>query len=113
LRYHGVEGSPYPLPNDKEEHRRLDQVLRYWAARNVLPPLSNPTNILDVGTGGGAWCIEVAHQYPGAVVTGIDISPIDREGVPENCNFIVANLNEGLKFEDNSMDFVHSRLTEY
>jgi len=88
----------------------LQFVCRTAAGRNVLPPLSpSASKILDVGTGGGAWCLEVAKEYPNATVYGLDISPITCPDKPENCQFVVGNLNEGLKFDDNSFDFVHSR----
>jgi hypothetical protein len=35
---------------------------------------------------------------------------VDRPGIPGNCTFTVANLNDGLKFDNDSMDLVHSRL---
>ena len=103
------------LPNDEEEHRRLDNlhfVSRTYGDLNVRAPLSvPPTNILDVGAGSGTWCIEVAKEYPTAHVQGIDISPIDRPDIPENCKFFIANLDDGLKFDNDSMDLVNSRLS--
>ena len=76
---------------------------------NVFVPLTNPSKILDVGTGSGAWCAEVANQFPEATVLGLDLSPIHRVDAPENCRFVVGDLNDGLKFDDDSMDLVHSR----
>jgi len=64
---------------------------------------------LDVGTGSGAWCIEVADQFPKAHVVGIDLSPIQATTIPLNCEFIVSDLNEGLGFDDGSLDLVQSR----
>jgi hypothetical protein len=57
-RYHGLENSPYPFPNDDDEFNRLDKfhlVMKLVYGRNVLPPVSkNATCILDVGTGSGS-----------------------------------------------------------
>ena len=101
------------MPNDEEEHGRLDDLqlaCRILLGRNIFAPISpDPGNILDVGTGSGAWCVEVANQFPTANVCGLDLSPIHRADVPENCRFVVGDLNEGLKFDDASMDLVHSR----
>ena len=103
----------YPLPNDNEEHKRLEDVqlvFRSIVGGNVVAPISeHPTQILDVGTGAGAWVIEVAKDYPEALVYGLDISPISRPDAPKNCKFVQGDLNEGLKFEDKCMDLVHSR----
>ena len=39
-------------------------------------PLVNPKNILDIGTGTGIWAMEMADQYPDAMVIGTDLSPV-------------------------------------
>ena len=113
VRFHRVEKSTYPLPNDEKEHKRLDDLqlaCRELLGGNVFAPISStPTNILDVGTGSGAWCVDVAKQFPTATVSGLDLSPIHRSDAPQNCHFVVGDLNEGLKFETGSMDLVHSR----
>ena len=101
------------MPNDKLEHQRLDDfqlACREILGGNIFTPISTtPERILDVGTGSGAWCVEVANQFPKANVYGLDLSPIHREDTPKNCHFMVGDLNEGLKFDDDSIDLVHSR----
>lgn len=114
------------MPNDEEEVERLDNlqfVCSSFVGGNVVAPISRrPTNIcttlslspslltaVDIGCGSGAWCVEVAERYPSAIVVGMDLSPIQPTLVPENCEFIVADLNQGLDFYDGSQDLVQSR----
>jgi hypothetical protein len=55
-RYHGIPDNPYYYPADEEEAVRLDAlqvVVRKLYGRNVLVPLSEPTQIIDLGTGSG------------------------------------------------------------
>ena len=59
---------------------------------------------MDVGCGSGAWAIEIANEFRNANVIGIDLFPIQPTDVPQNCEFIVADLNQGLDFDDGSMD---------
>ena len=54
--------------------------------------------------------IEVADAFPSARVIGTDLSPIQPvDDLPENAEFLVSDLNEGLEFNDGSTDLVHSR----
>jgi methylase of polypeptide subunit release factors len=39
-------------------------------------PLVDPQRILDIGTGTGIWAIDMADQYPGAEVLGIDLRSV-------------------------------------
>jgi len=56
--------------------------------------------------------VEVAHEYDKAIVTGMDLSPANPlYEITENVDFIVGDLIEGLKFDDGSLDLVHSRYT--
>lgn len=68
---------------------------------------------MDVGCGSGKWAIEVAEQFPGAKVRGLDLSPVDRTDKPQNCEFLIGDLNHGLPFPDDSMDLVHSRYLSF
>jgi ubiquinone/menaquinone biosynthesis C-methylase UbiE len=108
---------PYHLANlrgdgKKTETERLDDLqlgFRNILGKNIFAPCSDPKDILDLGAGSGAWCVEVANEFPTAQVSGFDLSAISRDDIPENCRFIVGNFLNGLKFDDNSLDLVHSR----
>jgi hypothetical protein len=58
----------------------------------------------------GRWAIEVADDFPRTRVIGMDLSPMQPNDVPLNCEFIVGDLTESLAdFDDGSFDFIHSR----
>lgn len=114
------ESGPYVLPNDSEEHERLDA--QYKAFLKVMgktfhTPLENPRKILDVGCGTGILSAELARKYPNAEVIGLDIAPVPvhRHGKPPNLTYIqgdiakLAEENEGL-FASETFDYVFSRL---
>ena len=112
-------GVPYLLPSDLGETNRLDfqhYMLRSALKGNYAAPLSRPQDILDVGAGTGRWAIEMARQFPGANVVGVDIAPPasdaneSSEAHPDNYAFVQGNVLERLPFADNSFDFVHQRL---
>jgi ubiquinone/menaquinone biosynthesis C-methylase UbiE len=66
--------------------------------------------VVDVGTGSGLWAMEVAKEYPNSRVIGTDISAIQPTvNVPSNCEFRLENALDGLKFDDGSVDLLHSR----
>jgi tRNA G46 methylase TrmB len=124
-RYHGIVNNPYALPNDEAEKDRLNSLqycLRCLTGGNILAPISKkPTQIctipsfmvlmiVDIGTGSGAWVIEVADKYPQTRVCGTDISPIQPTLVPENVDFFCQDVNNGLDdFDTGSTDLVNSR----
>jgi hypothetical protein len=54
--------------------------------------------------------MEVADEYPSAQVVGTDLSPIQpTEMIPENCEFRVESLLDGLSFPTDSVDYLQSR----
>ncbi|GME33667.1 putative methyltransferase domain-containing protein [Neofusicoccum parvum] len=79
--YHATS-SPYALPNDAAEHRRLDDqnaaylaLMRGRLVHCALP--SPPARILDVGAGSGATTLHLAAAFPSAAaVVGLDLSPV-------------------------------------
>ncbi len=118
-----VRGIPYLLPKDDEEIHRLDfQHFMLKAALGGLyrAPIQRPHAILDVATGTGRWAIEMAHAFPRATVTGLDLIPPPADDAatgtyapgnrPANYVFQQGNMFAGLPFESGSFDFVHMRL---
>jgi SAM-dependent methyltransferase len=91
-------------------------MLAHYLRANFLAPVEQPGDILDVGSGTGRWAIQMAQQFPQASVIGLDIeAPMLRQSAvletqPENCVFVEGDVLKGLRFADDSFDFVHQRL---
>ncbi|TDL24757.1 S-adenosyl-L-methionine-dependent methyltransferase [Rickenella mellea] len=113
----------YLLPSDQEELRRYAHFHRMMflvmGSRNYVGPvqqiLTAPTRrrkrILDVGTGGGLWCVlamEMAEEFPNAIVYGADVAPIQPRLVPPNCNFELFDAQR-IPFPNEYFDLVHAR----
>ena len=64
--------------------------------------------VLDIGTGTGAWAIEFARENPHSRVTGVDLSPVQPQTTPENCHFQVGDVEADWAF-DLAFDFIHGR----
>jgi trans-aconitate methyltransferase len=70
----------------------------------------NPQRVLDLGTGTGIWAIDFADEFPGALVIGTDLSPIQPTDVPPNIKFYVDDMESGWTYgPDEKFDFIHSR----
>ncbi|KAL2063168.1 hypothetical protein VTL71DRAFT_6240 [Oculimacula yallundae] len=105
--FHKYKEGKYVLPNDAIEQNRLDlqhqMCLILLEGRLHLAPIgSHPHNVLDVGTGTGIWAIDFAR------VTGTDLSPIQPDFVPANCQFEVDDAEDDWTFSA-KFDFVHMR----
>ncbi|KAG8893660.1 hypothetical protein FRC00_010200, partial [Tulasnella sp. 408] len=80
-------------------------------ALRALDDYSKPA-ILDIGTGSGAWCMEMARAFPNADVVGLDLVPVKASSVPpSNCHFEVGNADTDLAkmYAAESFDLVHAR----
>ncbi|RAR12600.1 S-adenosyl-L-methionine-dependent methyltransferase [Stemphylium lycopersici] len=112
-RYHAYAEGKYPVPNDEIEADRLD--LQHHAFRLTLdgklyraPITDQVQNVLDVGCGTGIWAIEFADEHPSARVLGTDLSPIQPDQVPPNCEFLIDDCEQDWIFRQ-MFDYIHSR----
>lgn len=72
---------------------------------------SKDLEVLDAGSGTGAWSVAFAKQYPATTVTGVDINPSGAGECPDNCNFLIADLEEPWAFAPGKKyDFVHVQM---
>ncbi|KOS19876.1 hypothetical protein ESCO_005634 [Escovopsis weberi] len=118
-RYHAFRSGQYVLPNDEQEQERLNIHHHLWRLllgdRLFISPLpaadTNPELfILDLGTGTGIWAMDMADEYLGSTVYGVDLSPIQPEWVPNNCRFFVDDYEDRWTYaEDEKFDFIHGR----
>lgn len=114
-----VRDLPYVLPKDMGEVNRLDfqhYMMRSALRGNYAAPIGAPDSILDVGSGTGRWCIEMASLFPGARVVGVDVAESKAEEIapdvvtqPGNYTFAAGNILEGLSFSDGTFAYTHQR----
>lgn len=113
-RYHGYQAGKHYFPNDEKEMERQDiehqnQILQMDGKLFLCPLVENPTEILDLGTGTGIWCIDMADQYPDCQVLGTDLSPIQPGWVPPNCQFQIDDFDHEWTFGSNRFDMIQHR----
>jgi len=107
--------APYTFANDDVEWERLNGVHRaikeYLGNRVTLAPIEhlNPKNILELGAGTCVWALDVAHMFPQATVTAVDISFNRVPNPPPNLVMQTQNLLEGFPWGPDSFDIIHMR----
>jgi trans-aconitate methyltransferase len=60
--------------------------------RLYLAPYNDFHRVLDIGTGTGAWAIDMGDQFPQAEFLGNDLSPVQPSWVPPNVKFEVDDI---------------------
>jgi len=123
-----VLNTRYMLPADEEEVRRSElhhRMLQFlFNGNNYVGPVKDMLSgtarevggaperrrVLDLGTGGGFWAIDIADEFPEAEVIGVDLAPIQPREVPENCTFELCDLDQWhLPYPNEHFDIVHAR----
>ncbi|KAL1747532.1 S-adenosyl-L-methionine-dependent methyltransferase [Schizophyllum fasciatum] len=112
----------YMLPADDDEVRRSElhhRMLQFvFHGKNYVGPVNHvlrpmpgvQRRVLDIGTGGGMWAIQMADEFPSAEVIGVDVAPIQPREVPSNCTFELCDCNQSsLPYPDGYFDFIHAR----
>lgn len=105
----------YWCPNDEVQNRGLDiahHFITMLLGGNLFEaplPRMALSRVLDIGTGTGIWAIDMADDYPAAVVIGTDISPIQPSWVPPNCSFQLEDAQLEWTFAPANFAFVHLR----
>lgn len=114
----------FPVPVEAEVVNRSDflhVILRAALGANYLAPITTPSYMLDVGCGTGRWVREMASEFAGARVVGLDTVAPDEgnpatSGVfaasnprPQSYAFVQHNALEPLAFAPNSFDLTHMR----
>ncbi|KEZ45805.1 hypothetical protein SAPIO_CDS1620 [Scedosporium apiospermum] len=104
----------YGFPMDEKELERIDLChVKYGALLDkrlfLAPIVEDPARILDLGCGTGIWCVDMAEEYPGAQVVGVDIAPTQPEWVPPNCQFELDDIEQEWTWKENTADFIFCR----
>jgi len=110
----------YQLPADEEELKRQEyyhkMMYMVLGDKNYVGPVREILNapshrrkqILDIGTGGGLWAIQMADEFEDVDVTGVDLAPIQPEMLPPNCDFELFD-SQLVPFPNEFFDVIHAR----
>ena len=98
----------YPFPQDDRYGESLSLVIFVLVTDKYFHcPAQNVATILDVGTGWGLWCVQMARRFPDATIIGTDIPPLEH-WCPINVHFQVDDLDKPWTFQEDSVDLVHA-----
>ncbi|KAJ8522190.1 hypothetical protein ONZ45_g1217 [Pleurotus djamor] len=118
--FHSHGASPYPLPVDTPEQKRLDvqhNIVKFLLGANYYGPVrraladlpDRQRRVVDLGSGTGKWVMEMGEEFPHAHVVGLDIVPIATMYPHENVDFEVRDINERFAWDDGTVDVIHAR----
>lgn len=114
-RYQSLRNAEYFSPADEQQFEtyevgHLAALLMNSDKANPLycAPIKEPKHVLDVGTGQGAWAIDVADMFPKALVRGVDLFPPPNSWIPPNCVFEVDDVLQEWTWRE-KFDLVHLR----
>ena len=104
----------YGMPVDEDEMARMELQHRKYEMvigdKHFLAPIGDsPQEILDLGTGTGIWCLDVADLLPSARVLGVDIAPIQPLWVAPNCSFEIDDIEANWTYKRDHFDLIHLR----
>lgn len=112
-RYHSYQDGSSWGPCDETANETQDLAHHMYLltldGKLHLAPIENPHRILDVGTGTGIWAIDMAEQYASAQVIGTDLSAIQPDFVPPNCQFEIDDVTLEWTYRDGLFGFIHVR----
>ncbi|KAJ3992971.1 S-adenosyl-L-methionine-dependent methyltransferase [Lentinula boryana] len=93
--------------------RRLDDMhhgIARYLKQLTFAPIENPSRILELGSGTGAWSVEAARTFPSAEVIAADMSPLPETlNTLPNLTFKQMNFLEPFPFRPEIFDVVHMR----
>ncbi|KAJ7106082.1 S-adenosyl-L-methionine-dependent methyltransferase [Mycena crocata] len=113
-----ILNTTYLLPADAGEIERyhlFHRVIQYMLhGRIFVGPVHRTLQfgeyLLDLGTGGGLWAVDMCDQFPWVKVTGVDLVPIQPRHVPSRCLFEIWDINTyDMPYEDGEFDLIHAR----
>jgi SAM-dependent methyltransferase len=105
------------MPNDEPEIQRLNE--QHWILTQVkggslhfapLPATKESPRILDIGCGSGIWCVEMAEDYPKAMIVGMDVSPVQPQQKPANVEWITQDMEAAWPFPEEYFDLIRLSL---
>ncbi|KII85041.1 hypothetical protein PLICRDRAFT_45153 [Plicaturopsis crispa FD-325 SS-3] len=107
---------PYPLKYSSEllDFDNWDQMFMFPFSLTIHQFSKPPSTVLDLGCGGGRWCVEAAKQWPETTIVGFDIQDIQPKlhglefykDIAPRIKWVRGNLLDRLPFATGSFDFV-------
>lgn len=112
--YQSAKSSEYWAPNDDQQNDGLDLIhnglLMLLEDKLFLAPVNEDLGrVLDIGTGTGIWAIDLGDQFPGAEITGTDLSPIMPQWLPPNVSFVIDDCLLEWTWPADHFDFINLR----